>query len=62
MTEPAKDMIVRNLVETLNRLRDDLDRVELLTAALTHFQHAAPEYRPDAEYLLPTQKNGRSPL
>jgi hypothetical protein len=52
MPEQASDMIVRNLVEALNRLHDDLDRVELWTVALSSFQHAAPEYRPGGEHLL----------
>ena len=33
MPERAADMIVRNLIEALNRLHDDLDRVELWTVA-----------------------------
>jgi hypothetical protein len=56
MPEQAEEMIVRNLVEALNRLHDDLDRVALWTAALSHFQQPAPEYRPDGEYLLPTRR------
>jgi hypothetical protein len=56
MPEHAEERIVRNLIEALNRLHDDLDRVELWTAALSHFQQPAPEYRPDCEYLLPTRK------
>jgi hypothetical protein len=51
----AADMIVRNLIEALNRLHDDLDRVELWTVALTSFQHPAPEYRPEGKYLLPVR-------
>jgi hypothetical protein len=62
MTEHAEDMIVRNLIEALNRLREDLDRVELWTGALEHFQHPAPEYRPDGEYLLPSKKATRPDL
>ena len=53
MPERAADMIVRNLVEALNRLHDDLDRVELWTAALSSFQQPPPEYRPEVEHLLP---------
>jgi hypothetical protein len=56
MSERAEDMIVRNLIEALNRLHDDLDRVELWTAALSSFQHRAPEYRPGGDYVLPTGK------
>ena len=42
MQEPAEEMIVHNLIEALERLRQDLDSVELWTAALGCFQ------RPDA--------------
>jgi hypothetical protein len=37
MPEPAADEIVRNLIEALERLREDLDRMELWTAALERF-------------------------
>ena len=56
MAEQAEDMVVRNLIEALNRLRDDIDRVELWTIALNHFQHPAPAYRPNNQYLLPQRK------
>jgi hypothetical protein len=56
MPEQAEDRIIRNLIEALGRLHDDLDRVELWTAALNSFQHSAPEYRPGSEYLLPARK------
>jgi hypothetical protein len=55
MPEHAPDMIVRNLVEALNRLHDDLDRVELWTAALSTFQTPAPEYGPNGKYVLPVR-------
>ena len=37
MPEPAADAIVRNLIEALERLRGDLDRMELWAAALDRF-------------------------
>ena len=46
MPEPAADVIVRNLIEALERLREDLDRMELWAAALGSFQHSIPDYRP----------------
>jgi hypothetical protein len=56
MPEQTEDVIIRNLIEALSRLHHDLDRVELWTAALRCFQHAAPEYQPGNDYLLPTRK------
>jgi hypothetical protein len=45
-------LIVRNLIEALERLRDDLDRMELWTAALGSFQHPIPDYPPSDRHLL----------
>jgi hypothetical protein len=56
MMEPAEDTIVRNLMEALNRLHDDLDRVELWTAALSDFQKPVPDYTSENKYLLPHRK------
>jgi hypothetical protein len=52
MPEPAADAIVRNLIEALERLRDDLDRMELWAAALDRFQHPIPDYHPTDRHLL----------
>ena len=57
MPDHAADMIFRNLIEALNRLHDDLDRVELWTAALSSFQEPAADYRPDSDYLLPPREH-----
>ena len=55
MPESPADAIVRNLIESLERLRRDLDRMELWTAALDRFQHPIPEYRPGDHHLLGQQ-------
>ncbi len=62
MPEPAEDMIIRNLIESLERLRGDIDRMELWAAALGCFQHPAPEYQPSDSHLLksPTEPGARS--
>jgi hypothetical protein len=52
MEEPAEDLIVRNLIQALEQLRSDLDRMEVLAAALGSFQHPVPEYRPGDRHLL----------
>ena len=56
MPELPEDKILRNLIEALNRLHDDLDRVELWTAALGSFHRPVPGYRPGSDYLLPSRK------
>lgn len=53
MPEMAEDMIVHNLIEALEHLREDLDRVELLVAALGQFQGPVPDYEPSDQYILP---------
>ena len=58
MPEHAPDTIVHNLIEALNRLHEDLDRVELWTAALRTFQQTPPDYRPNDTHVLPTRKPG----
>jgi hypothetical protein len=58
--EPAEEMIVHNLIEALERLRVDLDRVELWTAALDCFQQPVPAYEPNNRYMLsPKSENER---
>jgi hypothetical protein len=52
MSEPAEEIVVHNLIEALERLRQDLDRLELWTAALGSFQQPAPLYEPSDRYLL----------
>jgi hypothetical protein len=54
MSEPAEDLIVHNLIDALERLRDDLDKVELWTAALGQFQHPVPDYQPGNAHMLPS--------
>ena len=61
MPDQAEEMIVRNLIEALERLHEDLDRVELWTAALGCFQTAVPDYRPSDRYLLPVSRKRSSP-
>ena len=53
MPDAVPDTVMKNLIEALNRLHDDLDRVELWTAALKCFQEPPPEYRPHTDYVLP---------
>ena len=60
MADPAKDVIVHNLIEALEQLREDLDRVELWAFALGSFQKPAPEYQPGDQHLLRTTTE-RSP-
>lgn len=61
MSEPAEDLIVHNLIDALERLRDDLNKVELWAAALGHFQHPVPDYQPDNAYMLSSSPQPASP-
>lgn len=60
MPEPAGDAIVRNLIEALEHLREDLERMELWAAALGCFQAPVPDYRPGEEHLLRPQTKSLS--
>ena len=44
--EGAMDRMQRELVRAVENLRADIDRVELLTAALGAFNSPIPEYEP----------------
>jgi hypothetical protein len=45
-TESAIDRVRRELVRALDTTRADLDRVEILTAAMSAFSRPIPEYEP----------------
>jgi hypothetical protein len=52
MADVAEEKIVDNLLEALEQLRLDLDKVELWAAALGCFQGPVPEYQPSNRHLL----------
>ena len=52
MAEPVEDTIFVNLMQSLARLHDDLDKVELWLGALKSFQNPVPDYQPSDRYLL----------
>jgi hypothetical protein len=57
MAEAAEDVIVRNLIETLERLQEDIDRMETWTAVLGSFRHPVPTYQPGDRHLLTRSRN-----
>jgi hypothetical protein len=61
MAVPAEDVIVHNLLEALDQLRRDLDKVELWTAALGSFQSPVPDYQAGNQYLLRPQRETPRP-
>ncbi len=63
MPKTAEHMIVGNLFEALERLREDLDKVDLWIAALGYFRAPVPDYEPSTSnrYVLPPNSNGRPP-
>jgi hypothetical protein len=60
MPESAEDAVVRNLVQALEQLQEDLERVELWTSALGQFNRPVPEYRPSDQHLLPRHDSQRA--
>ena len=59
MAEPAKDVIFTHLLESIGRLHQDLDRVELWLGAFGSFQRPVPDYQPSDNYLLPPKRRAR---
>jgi len=58
MQDQAENVIVHNLIDSLERLREELDRVELWAAALGQFQAPVPDYQPRNDYVLPPTSMG----
>ncbi len=56
MAEPVKDTILLHLFELIERLHQDLDKVELWLGALGCFQKPVPDYQPSERYLLPSEQ------
>lgn len=52
------DLISERLQESLARLREDIDRVELWANALEGFSQPVPDYDPSRRYRLSAEKNG----
>jgi hypothetical protein len=48
MREQREEVVVPHPIEVFDNVDDDLDRIELWTAALSCFQQPAPEYQPDS--------------
>jgi hypothetical protein len=60
MMEPAEDIVVRNLIEALERLHEDLDRMEMWAAVLGSFARPVPSYRQNERYLLNPERHRHS--
>ena len=45
-TETARDRVRRELHRVLDHMRADLDRIEILMAALSAFSRPVPDYEP----------------
>jgi hypothetical protein len=57
--DPLVREIARNLDDAIHRLNQDLERVEIWTAALSAFLEAVPDYDSlDHEFLLPRAESG----
>ena len=56
MREQPEEIVAPHLIEVLDNLDDDLDRIELWTAALSCFQHPPPTTSPTTSCLT----NGRN--
>jgi len=52
MRTAAPQEIAQNLGEAIERLQEDISRVEMWAAALSCFAQPVPDYSPTDEYLL----------
>ena len=50
-TEAAIERVRRDLVGVLDNMRADLDRIEILTAAMSAFGRPIPEYEPGFRHI-----------
>lgn len=50
-TETAIDRVRRDLYRVLDHMRADLDRIEILTAALSAFSRPIPDYEPAFQHI-----------
>ena len=50
-TEPATDRVKRELDGALDTLRADLDRIDILSAALRAFSIPVPDYEPPFQHV-----------
>ncbi len=50
-TETAIDRVRRELYRVFENMRVDLDRVEILTAALSAFSKPVPDYEPEFRHM-----------
>lgn len=51
MTEAAMEQMSHELHRTLESVRVELDRIEILTAALSAFSKPVPDYEPGFQHL-----------
>jgi hypothetical protein len=50
-TETAIDRVKRDLHCVLDNVRDDLDRIDILSAALSAFSKPVPDYEPTFQHM-----------
>ncbi len=50
-TETATDRLKRELDSALDALRADLDRIDILSAALSAFSKPVPDYEPTFQHM-----------
>ncbi len=53
-SEPAIDRVRREVHRVLDNMRAELDRIEILTAAMSAFSKPVPDYEPAFHHIHPT--------
>jgi len=56
--ELGRAKVARNLENAIERLQEDLARIEIWASALGCFSQPIPDYKPDDDFMLPQAKPG----
>ena len=54
----GRNRIERNLHEAIDRLQEDLARIQIWASALGSFSQPIPDYQPGDDFVLPQAKPG----
>ena len=56
--ELGRAKVARNLENAIERLQEDLARIEIWASALGCFSQPIPDYKPGNDFMLPQAKSG----
>lgn len=54
----GREKVERNLLDAIDRLQDDIARIQIWASALGSFSQPIPDYQPGHDFVLPQAKPG----